>query len=83
MPLFAPIRSEKTGLEAVRRYVVSVIVQSEDENLQMKAVTFALMGGIVWRAGINRDDPGRERIQSYPFDHSRWSPFELHLQPEY
>jgi hypothetical protein len=49
----------------------------------MKAVTFALMGGIVWRAGINRDDPGRGRIQSYPFDHSRWSPFELHLQPEY
>ena len=50
MALFAPVRSEKTDLDAVRRYAVSVIARSEGEDLQMKAVTLALLGGIMWRA---------------------------------
>ncbi|MCJ2138032.1 hypothetical protein MKK69_28965 [Methylobacterium sp. J-026] len=50
MSMFAPVRSEKTDLDAVRRYAVSVIAQSEGEDLQMKAVTLALLGGIMWRS---------------------------------
>ncbi|AIQ88157.1 hypothetical protein A3862_29510 [Methylobacterium sp. XJLW] len=50
MALFAPVRSETTDLDAVRRYAVRVIAQSEAEDLQMKAVTLALLGGIMWRA---------------------------------
>ncbi|MCJ2063052.1 hypothetical protein MKK63_10060 [Methylobacterium sp. J-088] len=50
MALFAPILSENTDLDAVRRYAVSVIAQSEGEDLQMKAVTVALLGGIMWRS---------------------------------
>ncbi|MCJ2070650.1 hypothetical protein MKK75_17945 [Methylobacterium sp. J-030] len=42
--------SETTDLDAVRRYAVSVIAQSEGEDLQMKAVTLALLGGIMWRS---------------------------------
>ena len=37
MALFAPVRSETTDLDAVRRYAVRVIAQSEGEDLQMKA----------------------------------------------
>lgn len=46
----ARMRSETTDLDAVRRYAVSVIAQSEGEGLQMKAVTLALLGGIIWRS---------------------------------
>jgi hypothetical protein len=49
MAVFAHVRSEKTDLEAVRRYAESVIAKSEGEALQMKTVTLALLGGIMWR----------------------------------
>lgn len=49
MALFTPVRSETTDLDAVRRYAVSVIARSDGEDLQMKAVTLALLGGIMWR----------------------------------
>ncbi|TXN60851.1 hypothetical protein FV232_27785 [Methylobacterium sp. WL30] len=42
-------QSEMTDLDAVRRYAVSVITQSQGEALEMRAITLALLGGIMWR----------------------------------
>ena len=69
MALFAPVRSETTDLDAVRRYAVSVIARSEGEDLQMKAVTLALLGGIMWRAvpgstALMQDPAGAKAILS-------------------
>ncbi|MCJ2070001.1 hypothetical protein MKK75_14550 [Methylobacterium sp. J-030] len=61
MALLAPFRSEKTDLDAVRQYAVSVIAQSDGEDLQMKAVTLALLGGIMWRAA-----PGSTELMQDP-----------------
>jgi len=62
-------RSETTDLEAVRRYAVSVIAQAEGEGLQMKAVTLALLGGIMWRSKpgsteMTQDSDGANAILS-------------------
>ncbi|MCJ2101227.1 hypothetical protein [Methylobacterium sp. E-046] len=69
MALFAPVRSEKTDLDAVRRYAASVIARSEGEDLQMKAVTLALLGGIMWRGApgsteMIQDEVGSKAILS-------------------
>jgi hypothetical protein len=69
MALFAPVRSEKTDLDAVRCYAESVIAQSESEDLQMKAVTLALLGGIMCRAvpgstALMQDPAGAKAILS-------------------
>ncbi|MCJ2017096.1 hypothetical protein MKK84_06595 [Methylobacterium sp. E-065] len=69
MPQFAPVRSETTDLDAVRRYAVSVIAQSEGEALQMKTVTLALLGGIMWRGApgsteMIQDEMGTNAILS-------------------
>jgi hypothetical protein len=69
MAMFAPVRSEKADLDAVRRYAVSVITQSEGEALQMKAVTLALLGGIMWRSApgsteMTQDEVGAKAVLS-------------------
>ncbi|MCJ2101838.1 hypothetical protein [Methylobacterium sp. E-046] len=69
MALFASVRSEKTDLDAVRRYAVSVIARADGEALQMKAVTLALLGGIMWRSApgsteMIQDEAGAKAILS-------------------
>jgi hypothetical protein len=66
--MFATAQPEKADLDAVRRYAESVIVQSEGEDLQMKAITLALLGAIMWRSEPGsttmRDSDGANAVLS-------------------
>jgi hypothetical protein len=68
MATFAAARPENADLNAVRRYAESVIAQSEGGDLQMKAVTLALLGAVMWRSEPGsttmRDRDGTDAILS-------------------